>query len=269
MPFLSGYKKFELPIIDSNGNPAWPEMFPLDKIEKLRESVGNRHFSAQMMLRYVPLERIRLDPGAINIYSGDFDTKYAKIGDFIITGASVYWDPSIGHRSSDGSVCVLIYRDDKNRKIFLHDIMYMVVSDEQTHPLHYQCNEVLDFLSRHNQRRLSVEINGIGNALPEILQDEISKRGGGFFVNKIVNHANKETRILDAIEPLLSSGRLYARNIIANTPFFSEMLGWVPTGGGQDDGLDALAGAICANACPVRPRNASNITFSANTNFKI
>ena len=48
----------------------------------------------------------------------------------------------------------------------------------------------------------------------------------------------------------------------------SEMLAWNPLGGGEhDDGLDAIAGAISAQATGLHPIGRSY--FTANTNFNI
>ncbi len=269
-PFLRGYRELKIPIISADGTPAWPELFPIKRIDDLKDSVGMRYFSAQMMLEFIAPDRARLDPDALNLYDSEFDARNAKIGENHITGASIYWDPSTGNKRSDGSVCVLIYRDDKKRNIFIHDILYLIVSDEELHPLARQCEMVLDFVTRHNLRRIYIETNGIGNALPEIMSNVSASRNISINVQKVTNHKNKETRILDAIEPVLSSGRLYAHRRVQSTPLIAEMLGWTPIGGvGHDDGLDATAGAICAVPVPIRPIGQHPITFSANTNFKV
>ena len=259
-----------MPILNRDGTPVWPEMFPIDKIEKLRKTVGEHHFMSQMMLEFTPLERVRLDPGMIQIYDVEFDKTTAQIDTHKITGASVYWDPSLGHKKTDASVCALIFRDDKNHNIFLHDIKYMIVPPEHPQPLTYQCDMVLDFMEQYNLHRLSVETNGLGNALPEILMDKIASRGGGTSVVRVTNNSKKETRILNTIEPLLGSARMFAHTRITRTPFVSEMLGWSPVGGiGHDDGLDAVSGAINATPIPIRPLGHGAITYTANTNFKI
>ena len=269
-PFLRGYKKFLLPIQNSCGAPAWPEMFPTEKINELRKNVGEHHFMSQMMLKFTPLEKIRLDPGKIQLYDCEFNQLNAKIGEWTITGANVYWDPSLGYKHTDSSVCALIFRDDKSHNIFLHDIMYMVVPDEHPQPLTYQCNVVLDFLEKYKLHRLTVETNGLGNALPEILLDKIVNRGGGISIQKVSNHTKKESRILNTFEPLLGAGRIFAHARIQQTPFMSEMLGWSPIGGiGHDDGLDAVAGAINASPIPIRPIGRVVHHYTANTNFKI
>lgn len=269
-PFLSGYKILKIPIVDSAGNPAWPEMFPLEKIEQMRTIVGPRHFSAQMMLDFVPLERVRLDPGGLIFYDSEFDAHTAKISDSLITGCVLYWDPSSGRAKRDGSVCVLLYRDDKTRRMFIHDVLYLTVPDSEQYPLSNQCDQVLDFMLQRNLLVVYIETNGIGGGLPDIMRDCATRRGMNVRINKISNHCSKSDRILGAIEPVLTTGRLHAHIRIQRTPLVSEMLGWSPVGCvGHDDGLDAVAGAIAQTPIPVRPIGGRITTFSANTNFKI
>ncbi len=269
-PFLTGYEKFVLPIQKPDGTAVWPEMFPPDKIADMRASVGEHHFMAQMMLEFTPMERVRLDPGMIKFYNAEFNPHTAKINDWSVTGASVYWDPSLGHKNTDASVCALVFRDDKLHNIFLHDIIYMTVPREHPQPLTYQCDVVLDFLNKYKLHRLSVETNGLGNALPEILGDKIAKLGGGIVVQRITNNTKKESRIMGALEPLLGSGRIFAHERIKQTPFLAEMIGWSPIGGiGHDDGLDAVSGAINTIPVPIRPLGTTVRPISANTNFII
>ena len=271
-PFLRGYNCLKLPVVDDAGNPVWPEMFGTDRIDALRDAVGPRQFSAQMMLEYISPQRVRLDPGALGIYEDEFDMRTARIGEYSITGACAYWDPSGGRRKSDGSVCVILYRDDKNRRAFIHDVVYLTVDDDDLHPLARQCDMVLDFIRRRGMRRIAIETNGIGGGLPEIMRDVAARRGENICVQKISNSRAKDDRILDAIEPMLASGRLHAHARVGRTPLFSEMMGWSPLGGGMhvhDDGLDAVAGAILTTPVAVRPLGAVGHTFSANTNFKV
>ncbi|MBR5575038.1 MAG: hypothetical protein IKV93_00655 [Alphaproteobacteria bacterium] len=269
-PFLSGYRLLRIPILDGAGNPTWPDKFPLEKIQQLRQTVGQRHFSSQMMLEFVPPNRLRLDPGDLNLYNTEFDPHTARISSHQITGCSIYWDPSSGRRQSDNSVCVLIYRDDKTHCVFIHDILYMHVPDDATHPLSSQCDMVLDFISHHHVSRIAIETNGLGNALPEIMRDTATRRGIRASVLKITNHTPKADRILDSIEPLLTSGRLYAHTRLQHTPLISEMLGWSPIGcRTHDDGLDAVAGAICTTPISVRPYGIATRPIRANTSFSV
>ena len=269
-PFLRGYKQIKIPILDDAGNPAWPEMFPLEKIHELETIVGPRHFSAQMMLEYVPEEQVYLDPGAINFYGDNFDNHFARIGNHEISGVSFYWDPSSGRSASDGSVCALVYRDDKNSVVFVHDLLYITVADDDLYPLANQCESVLDFMQKHNLIKIGIEINGIGNALPEIIRNVATKKQMSINIVQIANHTKKETRILNAIEPILTTGRLYMHEKIKQTMLLSEMLAWTPIGSNEhDDGLDAVAGALSMTPYPVRAINQRNQIIHANTYFKI
>ena len=269
-PFLRGYRELKIPVISGDGTPVWPELFPISRIDEMRRAVGARYFSAQMMLEFVAPERARLDPDALHLYDDAFDVRTARIGEYLVTGAVAYWDPSTGRQKSDASVCVLVYRDDKNRHLFIHDAVYLTVSDSELHPLARQCEMVLEFLLRHGLHRICIETNGIGNALPEIMRDVARRQNVSVNIQNITNHTKKETRILDAIEPVLTTGRLHAHRRIQSTPLIAEMLGWSPLGGvGHDDGLDAVAGAICAAPVPVRPLGQVIRPFTANTEFKI
>ena len=269
-PFLRGFKTLKIPIVDADGNPAWPEMFPLPAIDTLRNTVGLRHFASQMMLNPVPPERIRLDPGTMHFYDDEFNPHNAKIGDWSITGAALYWDPSMGGQNSDGSVCVMIYRDDKTHRVFIHDVLYMVVAEHDDYPMAHQCDMVLQFMARHHMRRICVETNGIGNTLPEILRDCALRGGYDTVVQRVVNHKRKSDRIIDTLEPILSTGRLYCAERVKNTQLLAEMIGWSPIGcTTHDDGLDAVAGAISATPIPIVPVGRATQIYSANTQFKI
>ena len=256
-------------MLDADGNSAWPDVFPPARINEMRDKVGRRHFMSQRMLEYVSMDKSRLDPGALRFYDAEFDSHAARIGTDSVTGAALYWDPSGGRRTSDGSVCVWLFRDDKTRRAFIHDVLYLTVADGDAHPLASQCEQVLDFMRPRAIRRIAIETNGIGNALPEIMRDVAARRGANICVQKIVNNRNKENRILDAIEPLLTTGRLYAHTRVRATPLCAEMLGWSPVGAiGHDDGLDALAGALMLAPAPIRAAGDMR-AYRANTNFSI
>lgn len=269
-PFLCGYKILKIPIVKSDGTPTWPELFPIEKIEQMRQTVGPRHFSAQMMLEFISPERARLDPGGLRFYDDEFEPRSAKIGSDVITGCILYWDPSSGRSKRDSSACVLLYRDDKNRHIFIHDILYLTVPDEEQFPLSRQCDMVLDFMRARSLFQITVETNGIGAGLPEIIRDCAFRRGIKIHVHRVSNYRSKSDRILESIEPVLSTGRLHAHIRIQKTPFIAEMLGWSPLARGiHDDGLDAVSGAIAQTALPIRPTGGIIKTFSAHTDFKI
>ena len=146
----------------------------------------------------------------------------------------------------------------------------MTIEDGDDYPMAHQCDAVLNFMSRHNMRRISVETNGIGNTLPEILRDCAIRNGRDIVVTRVVNNKRKSDRIMDTLEPLLTTGRLYCATRVRSTPLLAEMMGWSPVGyGTHDDGIDAVSGAIAATAVPVCPTGRKTQIYSANTKFKI
>jgi len=263
--FLSGYSVLKIPILDADGIPAWNEKFPLEKIAAIRESVGARHFQSQMLLEPLSLERARLNPELLKFYNEEFDRRTAKLGEHLITGFSFYWDPSAAKKTSDGSVCVFLLRDDKNRRAFIHDCIYLATDENDDSPLSSQCRKILEFMEWRNLRHIAVEVNGIGNALPEIMRTE----SRDIHIRKIVSRENKQQRILDAVEPPLTTARLFAHERIRQTPLIDEMNDWSPVGFMKDDGLDALAGALRLQPVPIRPAAHRARPLAAKTEFKV
>lgn len=258
-----------IPIMDAAGTPTWPDVFGTDKINEIRTIVGERHFSSQMMLNFVPMDGVRLDPEKIKFYDDDFDSDHARIGNWPINAACVYWDPSSAGRGHDGSVCVILYRDDISRHVFIHDVMYMSPPENIPSPITWQCGTILNLMSRYQMRRIAIETNGIGGTLPEIMRSIARARGIGVVIDPVSNHTNKEIRICDAIEPLLGSGRMHAHTRITKTQLLPEMIGWTPNGATHDDGLDAVAGAISCRPMPVRATCNTPTTIYANTEFNL
>ena len=258
----------KIPIVDRDGAPAWPDKFPQEAIDKLRENAGPRHFAAQMMLAPDAIERARLDASAIHFYDDEFDRKSARLGDLAqITSVAFYWDPSMAAQKSDSSVCVMVLRDDSGRRAFIHRCIYLKNGEKEKYPLAAQCARVLEFMHAQRLRSIGVEVNGMGSALPEILTREAQADGRSIHVQRVVNRDNKEIRILDAIEPLLCTGRLYAHSQIRSSGLIDEMSDWAPGGKAHDDGLDAIAGALSMPPTPIRPEARPNQTITARTEF--
>jgi hypothetical protein len=259
-----------IPIVDENGESAWPEVFTDDAIDALRATVGARHFSAQMMLAFLPTDRARLCPDAVQFYDRALDRRTARLGDVLITGTSLYWDPSSARRGADSSVCVLVLHDGRTKRAFVHDLRYLRVADDDLHPMASQCHAVLDFMAEYAMRHIAIEVNGLGNAMPEILRDTASRRDQAVLVQKIINNEKKERRILNAIEPLLSTGRLYMHERIKSSDLIDEMADWNPASTvNPDDGLDAVAGALRNVPIPLRPRGQTVQPIAAQTAFNV
>lgn len=247
--FLQGFKRLSIPITDRKGQPAWFERYTDAMIADIKLQSGPNKFNSQMMLEPVNIADGRLNPDLLTPYTHDLD--YAKeigtlfLGDTKLVGASAWWDPAFASATGDRSVVAITFHDDAGN-IYVHDVAYLVLpaysnQDEAT----AQSIQVAALLKTYHIPALTIESNGLGKLLPNILRGVIAKRGGACKVIEHHSSRNKELRILDAFDAPLAAGKLHVHSRIFDTPFMTEMREWRPDSKrGFDDGLDAVAGAI-------------------------
>ncbi len=258
-PYLNGFTRLELPLIDEAGNSRWPERFPMDRIEKLRRRSGPAKFASQMMLRPMSIIDGRLDPDRLVVYDAGLDYREAggeavlRLGERRLVSASCWWDPAYGAPGrGDASVIAAVFTDeDGNYR--LHDIAYLThdpdrlnEADEATQ----QCRQVIEFVTRLHLPKVVIESNGIGRFLPGLLRSEIVAANLPIAIEAVHSTRSKDLRIVDAFDAPLAAGRLYAHASVMGSPFIDEMREWRPGANVRDDGLDAVAGCLLSE--PVR-----------------
>ena len=258
-PFLHGFRRLVLPILDHAGRSRWPERFPPEEIEALRGRTGPAKFRSQMMLQPTHAREIRLDPDKLIRYEGDLEIGQAngrsvlRIDGQRMVGASCWWDPALGRPGrGDASVIAAMFQDEQGG-YWLHDIRYLTVDpgraaqvDEATQ----LCRQVAEFARVNEQPTIAVETNGVGGFLPSMLRRELSVAGLAVLVVEQASSQRKSQRILDAFDPVLAARRLRAHKAVWHTPFIEEMREWSASASGRDDGLDAVSGCILSQ--PVR-----------------
>lgn len=256
-PFLQGFNRLEIPLLDSAGASAWPERFPEASIEGIRRRTGPNKFLSQMLLQPVNIAEGRLDPDRLRLYEADVD--YAEgNGEALLTidgrrmvSASCCWDPAWGVNSrGDGSVVAALFSD-ADGGYWLHRVRWLQadphgVDDEATQ----QCRQVAAFVRDLHLPAVRVETNGLGRFLPGLLRRELATAGVRAAVIEAAASRSKDDRILEAFDAVLAAGALSAHRSVWETPLVAEMREWQPGGGGRDDGLDAVA--TCLLAEPVR-----------------
>lgn len=258
-PFLDGFDRFELPLVDAAGGSAWPERYPPERIAQLRKRSGPNKFDSQMMLRPVSLAEGRLDPDRMRHY--DDDLVYAEgnglalltLGDRRLVGASCWWDPAYGAPGKGDSSVVAAVFTDAEGGYWLHRVRYLTHDparlaeiDEATQ----LCRQVAAFAAELHLPAVHLETNGLGRFLPGLLRREIAAGGLGCAVVEVGSTRAKDQRIVDAFDAVLAAGALSAHRSVWATPFLTEMREWRPGGKGRDDGLDAVAGCLLSQ--PVR-----------------
>ena len=266
-PFLAGFSRFCLPIIDTNGHSAWPERFSLEKIAQIRARTAAGKFASQMMLEMVPPDQGELDPARLHPYDDEAEFESAngefrlRIGDRRMVAASCHFDPSFGGKGQDGAVIAAVYMCEQG-EYWLHDVAYLKSDPkflDREDEASQLCRQVAEFVQRHHLPVVRVETNGIGRFLPNILRRCLKQAGCVASVVEFHETRNKEARIGDAFGAVLAAGLLHGHRTIWQGPFIREMREWRPGGGNRDDGLDAVAGCILAE--PVRLPRVTRAAF--------
>lgn len=244
-PFLDGYARLKLPILDADGNSAWPERYSPEDIARMRDKAGHHKFASQMLLQPVNIAEGRLNPALLQRYESDLDysreLNRMEIGGRRMASCSAYWDPAFG--GGDGSVFAVLFADDDSG-LWLHKVAYLInkgAEDEATG----QCLQVAGIARALYVPSITVETNGIGKFLPQILRRELGKARIPCAVLERSNSRPKDMRILEAFETVMAARLLHVHADVLKTPFATEMQEWRPGATrGHDDGLDAVAGAL-------------------------
>lgn len=262
-PFLAGFHRLELPVLNEREQSRWPERFPRERLDSIRRRTGAARFAAQMLLQPVSTEDARLDPGRIPLYGGELEVEYLS-GDRMLlsiegkrmVSASC---PAFGMpRHGDGSVIAAVFGD-ADGGYWLHRIRWLEQQPgSDTDAASQLCAQAAAFVKALHLPSVRLETNGLGRFLPGLLRRALAKADCGASVVEQTSSQSKTTRILQAFDVVLAAGALQAHRSVADTPFFAEMREWRADGRSRDDGLDAVSGCLLAEPVrfgllPVRP----------------
>lgn len=282
-PFLDGFKRFFLPVLNKLKESVWPERFSKSYIDQLKKQSGPTKFLSQMMLEPVSVFESRLDKNLLKFYQDDLIYKEVNkstvlsISDRKVISCSVWWDPAFGSAKGDNSVLATIFTDETGLH-YIHHIEYINIENISLDEATAQCKIVSRLIRQFYCPSVTIETNGIGNFLPNILRQELAKKNIACAVIGTSTNKPKNDRILEAFDAQLAAQNIYVHESVRKTPFLREMIEWNPASkNNKDDGLDAVAGAL--NQEPVRikrlyssakpkwsPHAASH---TANTNFDV
>ncbi len=260
-PFLEGFSRLVMPILNAKNESCWPERFPISRINELRERTGPAKFSSQMMLEPIRDDELRLDPSRLLRYDNEIQYRESNgeallyISGRKMVSVTAWWDPSFGSPTiGDASVVAAVFVDEDGG-YWLHDIRYLEhdpAERENVDEATQLCRQVVDFVNCLFLPSITVETNGLGRFLPSILQREINIAGKSCAVLEHASRKSKDHRILSAFDPVMAAEALHVHTQVWQTPFINEMRDWRPGRNGRDDGLDAVSGCILNE--PVRLR---------------
>jgi hypothetical protein len=243
-------------LVDFYSGSAWPERF--DRSEMLLRRRKTRtigEFDSQYQLHSKPVTEVRLNPEMITPYSAEPRFVTANkvltlwLGATQIVGCALRWDPSSGKVNSDVSAAVLDLQDATGRH-YWHRVVGLTGNvadtDESGRTITGgQVFQLCDLIKEFRIPRVTVETNGIGGYAPAFLKTALKQRKLRCGVVEVQAHANKNKRILEALEPPITSGMLWAHVSVLEGPLWNQMRDWNAAIANQpDDFLDAGAGAI-------------------------
>ncbi len=248
-PFLNGFSRYVLPILNEFGESSWPEKYMAEDIDRIRISSGPNKFESQMMLKCVNIIEGRLDPSLLQMYSTQIEYDrmlgHLFLGRNKMVGASAWWDPAFGSAHGDGSVLAIIYADQLGN-YFLHRLEYLKTDPNSSlNEADQQSQKVAELAKKFHLPCLTVEMNGIGRFLPNILRNALSEAHCPTHVQEEHSRKPKAQRILEGFDAVMAAQRLFVHENVLATPFIMEMREWTPKNSkSRDDGLDAVAGAL-------------------------
>lgn len=244
--------------LDCYAGSAWPERFADEELLiRRRECRTLNEWDSQYQLHSKPITGTRLDPDRMQLYDCEPVMRRANgkavmtLGDARIAGAVLRWDPSSGKLTSDVSAVAVVLQDEQGRR-YAHRIERLLgdvaeFAEDGKTITGGQVVGLCNLVEKLNLPRITIETNGIGKFSPAIVKAALKQRGlHGVGVKEEPAVLNKNRRILEALEPLLTTAdQLWAHVSVADGPLFPQMREWNPAVKEQpDDYLDALAGAV-------------------------
>ncbi|MGF1475216.1 MAG: phage terminase large subunit [Geminicoccaceae bacterium] len=278
-PFLGHFNRLILPLIDEKGRCRWAERFTPAKVEAIRQEAGPLRFQSQMLLKPVDLREVRLDAARLKVYAAEprliegNGERRLMLEDRELAGGVCWWDPSFGDREkSDGSVVAVLYND-RQGGYWLSQLAYLSHDPtlaEEVDEATQMCRQVTAIMKAAMLTSVTVETNGIGAFLPNLLRRSLRAERLPFRVLEHNSSTNKDRRIVDAFDPILAARSLHVHERVMAGPLPDEMRNFRPGGRNRDDGIDAVANALVCESGPLALGRLYGLrTYQANTAFSV
>lgn len=244
-------------LVDLYAGSAWPKRFTAKELVKRRKETRTiNEFDSQYQLHSKPIHDTRLDPDRIQPYTVEPIIKQINgealmlLGNARITNALLRWDPASGKLTSDVSAVAVVLQDETGKR-YLHRLERLLGDVAEFGPdgktiIGGQVAQIVELVERYNLPRVTIETNGIGVFAKAVLLAAIKQKRRQCGVQEVQAVINKNRRILEALEPLLTTdGQLWAHESVMLGPMPKQMRDWNPAVQDQpDDYLDVMAGAV-------------------------
>lgn len=253
-------------LVDCYAGCAWPGRFGRAELSKRRRRCRTiNEWDSQYQLHAKPLTQVRLDPDKLIVYDEEPQLREVNGVTFLLLGrarimsATLRMDPASGKVNSDVSALCLVLQDQAGN-LYWHRAIALLGEiaepDDAGVIRGGQVEQVCDVVEEFHLSRIDVEDNGIGGHVPAILRGAMKRRKLACAVRAVPARGSKNQAILQALEPPLRSGYLWAHASVAEA-VGRQMKEWNPAVSEQpDDYLDAAARAILTEPARIGQRSA-------------
>ena len=219
----------KIPIIDENGNSAWPEKWPLRAIEKEREEFA--------LLGKTDLWYMNKMCECISPMSQKFKREYFKYYDRVpdLHGMNIYTavDLAVSQKVNADYSAIVTVGVNSAGHWFVLDIEYGRYDPSTT------IDAIFSAVQKWKPLNVGIETVAYQSALQHFLEKEMPARGIFFRTTPLKAEKKKELRI-DAIQPRFKLGTVWFKSQAVWLPEIeSELLAYPH--GARDDVIDALA----------------------------
>jgi len=216
-------------IYKDDGTPAWPEMWPVARIEHWRRIMGSTAFQAEMM------QDPREEEGPFQVIY------YYTVEELAGRNLEVvgFIDGSVGSgESNDFKAIVIVARDRATGDMFCLYAFIKRCSISRMVTGAYGAEE------DYKPRIIGLETNSFQKLLLNDFDRGAEERGYHLPLKEVVHTTNKESRIISGCESVVERGKLKFRKGHSDQDLLVDQLQSLLSPTVEDDGPDALEGAV-------------------------
>jgi predicted phage terminase large subunit-like protein len=216
--------------LDESGQPIWPELWPVHRLEEKKRLMGEVRFNREMM-NLVADETGAIRPGWFEYYSPEeIEGKSLRIASFL--------DPSAtSGEMSDFKAIVTVGLDEES---LVHFVLHAWIRRATIR----QMLDAAHAIHREYGGAFGVEVNMLEDFLLAAFEEYAREAGSWLPITGVRHTTGKEARILGAVAPLMEFGRLKFRRGHSDMDILVEQTLYLGDRTVNDDGPDALAGAL-------------------------
>jgi hypothetical protein len=214
--------------IKDDGEPLWPEVWSSERLEKKRRQMGTVNFNAEMLNR-------------VGAEESPFKESWFV---FVENQGSVAWriasflDPSAKSGMSNDYKAIVTVALDPEKMLF--DVVHAWIRHATVNEMIEACYRIIGEYGG----TLGIETNMLEDFLREVFNTAAIERKKYLPITEVRHTVQKEGRIIATLSPLIEFGKLRFIRGQSNQDLLVEQLIYLLDKNVNDDGPDALEGAV-------------------------